>query len=206
MWVPGAPLQLLSPPFLKCENLSLKARGWKFLWRFFFPSFFAPPQKNATDYRIRAATGVVVLHSDIMKQVKQLQARQNIAANHANSARLHFEVTSNRPPWYAFIVDIYSSSWFNEISTQDTLVECNIGNSDAVALLIECICHMIKLRVTVNILRKKSTPPAAGSPMNRNTYSKMPGIRGLSQTMLRVKLRCSKCEAQHQYQEILWKK
>lgn len=33
-----------------------------------------------------------------MKQVKQLQARQSIAANHANSARLNFEVSSNLPP------------------------------------------------------------------------------------------------------------
>lgn len=48
-WVPGARLQLLSQPSLKCENLSLKAQEWNFLWSF---------PKTATDYRIMTATGL----------------------------------------------------------------------------------------------------------------------------------------------------
>lgn len=33
-WDPGARLQLLNQPSLKCENLSLKAQEWNFLWSF----------------------------------------------------------------------------------------------------------------------------------------------------------------------------
>ena len=86
VWVPGACLQLLSQPSLKCEKPVFESTGMEFSLEF---------SKDCYRLQDYDCYRVVLLHFDIMKQAKKLQARQNTAASPANSTHencLYFRV------------------------------------------------------------------------------------------------------------------